>query len=125
MKVFRVLVILSSILVFIACGERKSIFGRYSNTFDTLAIHYVDLRGDSTFYHFYKRDSTELMNSGQWSWGKKNKVWFNEWRHFGGIEDESCEGGCIRGVEFRNENELVFSYDLPNEMNFLRQKISD
>lgn len=125
MKTFRLLLALSTMVFLFGCEEKKTIFGRYSNTFDTLAIHYVDLKGDSSFYHFYQKDSIELVNTGRWSWGQKNKVWFHKWKPFGVIEDESCKDGCIRGVELKNENELVFSYDMPKEMNFYKQEIKD
>ena len=106
-----------------SCGEsikQKEMVGKYINTFETGVEHYIILNNDSTYLHYYKSPTLDLTNTGKWSINKdangKINIAFIDWATYGYKNDFACEK-CYWSVELR-DNELIFSYDTPNEMNF-------
>lgn len=101
-----------------------SIEGKYYNEFEKNAIHYIDLKKDSSFVHYYlnKVNGEEVEHKGTWSKRvtKKDeiKVSFKNWEDFGPYADNKKT--LIRSVKL-DGNELVFSYDLRKEMNFYKK----
>lgn len=97
--------------------------GKYVNAYDSESIHYVELRSDSTFIHFYKKSNIISENTGYWKLLKfknKTEVVFRTWKNFGYEKSIKCND-CVRFVILKN-NELIFDYDLLNEMNFRKMK---
>ena len=98
-----------------------SIEGKYYNEFENNAIHFIDLKKDSSFVHYYlnKANGEELEHKGTWNKRatKKDeiKISFKNWEDFGPYSDNKKT--LIRSVKL-DGNELVFSYDLRKEMNF-------
>lgn len=99
--------------------ETNNIVGKYVNSYEN-AEHYIVLKKDSTFTHYYKKSQeTSKENKGTWSISidaKKTEIKFDEWIDYGYTDESSCDG-CYRFVRLK-DGEMVFSSDLPNEMNF-------
>ena len=112
------------IMVFVLCGCKNSenLIGKYENTFESNVIHYVVLKKDHKFLHYYKKgNEDEKINKGVWSLevtSKKREIKFNTWVDFGYIVGPPCEG-CFKFVQIK-DGEMIFSYDFPNEMNMLK-----
>jgi hypothetical protein len=121
----RILSALTVILLF-ACNNENTdnIIGRYVNTHELEAKHYVQLDADSTFFHYYKKGAEPaLENKGHWRTSirpKKTEIIFDTWVDFG-YKDEPVCNGCLRAVKLEN-GELIFNVDLPNEMNFKKEE---
>jgi hypothetical protein len=115
------------IVLLYACNRNNidadNVVGKYINTFEDDAIHYVELKADSTFLHYYKKGEEEQQeNIGSWKLLKsdrENEIVFRVWIAFGINRQFDCNG-CMRFVKWV-ENELIFNYDLPNEMNFKKE----
>lgn len=103
--------------------NRYDVIGKYENTFDRDASHYVELKADSTFIHYYKKaDEQPKENRGIWSLlitTKKTEVKFDTWIDYGYKDESSCNG-CYKYIQLV-DGEMIFSYDLPNEMNFVKK----
>lgn len=104
-------------------GNTSSMIGKYINTFEKDAIHFVELKADSSFIHYYKKGKAlHKENKGIWSViesPKKIEIKFDTWIDYGYTNISTCNG-CIRFVKVR-DGELIFSYDLPDEMNFIKE----
>ncbi len=106
-----------------ACKKNEQsddITGRYVNTFEEDANHYVDLKADSSYFHYYKKGNMPAeINEGKWRLSirpHKTEIVFRKWITFGYKDLDSCSG-CLWAVKLEN-GELVFNIDLPEEMNF-------
>ncbi len=97
--------------------------GKYINCYEEDAIHYVQINTDSTFVHYYKKgNEQEKINKGSWrltTKPSKTEVVFDTWTTFGYNDVDACQK-CLWAVKFR-DGELVFSYDMPKEMNFTKE----
>lgn len=81
------------------------------------ASHYVELKTNGEFLHFYKKGELELQNIGKWHFNReKCEVLFSRWKSYGDYQDKNCINGCSAFVKVKNET-LLFSFDL-KEMNF-------
>lgn len=115
-------------LLLATCKDVKKpedITGRYVNTYEPEADHYVDLKSDSTYFHYYKKENQPAkINEGKWRLSvrsHKTEVVFREWVTFGYKGPDSCNG-CLWAVKLEDE-ELIFNVDIPEEMNF--KKVSN
>lgn len=104
--------------------DTDDVTGKYINTFEPGAIHYVELKADSTFLHYYKK-GTEIPQENRGAWqllksDKKDEIVFRTWTAFGSNKQYDCNG-CIRYVKLR-EDEMIFNVDLPDEMNFKKEE---
>lgn len=124
-KIMKQLKIFLIIFIFLySCRSEKKdvtgVIGKYINSYEADASHYVELKSDSSFFHFYKKGSdTERINEGKWSSKEKNgfiEITFNTWTTFGYDNGEGCPH-CLWSVKLKND-ELIFNIDLPIEMNF-------
>jgi hypothetical protein len=101
-----------------------NVVGKYINTFESDAMHYVELKADSTFLHYYKKGAEiQQENKGTWQLlksDKKNEIVFRTWVAFGINKKYDCNG-CIRYVKLMGD-EMIFNVDLPNEMNFKKEE---
>lgn len=52
------------------CNEKP--LGRYYCSNFNNAENYIEFKDDGTYYHFFKNDSIELANSGEWHIRKDN-----------------------------------------------------
>ena len=113
------------IIIFLSCTnnrrlEQNEIFGKYINSFEKKAEHYVVLNSDSTYLHYYKSDTAEFVSTGKWSSYRNTnggvRIAFLKWSTYGYKNSSSC-AKCYWAVDIKN-GELYFSYDSPNEMNF-------
>lgn len=132
MRLFILYIVLGVIMI--GCNnENKSttndssiVVGKYINTYEPNVVHYVEIKKDSTYLHYYKKaNEVALENSGKWKLvhGKtKTEVIFNSWIDYG-YEDEPVCNKCLRAVKFEN-NELIFSVDLPDELNFIKTNLN-
>lgn len=104
-------------------SNTNKLLGKYINTFEQDAIHYVELKSDSTFVHYYKKGHTpNKVNKGIWSQigaPPKNEIKFDTWIDYGYKNEPSCNG-CLRFVKVVN-GVMIFNFDLPNEMNFTKE----
>ena len=122
----RIILILGLVLTY-SCDKNiinENVIGKYKNTFESNTIHYVELKPDSTFIHYYKRgEEAAKENKGIWQLSvrpKKTEIVFNTWVDFGYIDEPICNG-CLRVVKLK-ESEMIFNVDLPNEMNFKKEE---
>lgn len=114
---------LGLILLFIviySCNIKESkLFGKYINASEPGVTHYVELKADSTFEHFYKTADTTIISKGEWRYRIKDSgeqiITFLTWNSLGKHKGEQCKN-CSWAVEVKDD-ELIFSYDSP-EMNF-------
>jgi hypothetical protein len=114
------------IILFGSCSNghdktaQNNLIGKYTNSFEKGVIHFVELKPDSTFSHYYKNGTLEKQeNNGTWTISKtkhKTEVVFRTWVSFGINRQYDCNR-CIRFVKLK-DNELIFNIDLPDEMNF-------
>lgn len=127
MKVFKGILLFTVFCAIMFSCENNSgenIEGKYYNEFEKNVVHYVELKQDGSFIHFYtnKENGEELEHKGTWSKRvtkkDKIKVSFKNWEDFGPYADK--EKILIRSVEL-DDDELVFSYDLRKEMNFYKK----
>jgi hypothetical protein len=123
----RIIIIIFTGLFLSACNsmnEQIDFTGKYRNTFEPEATHYVELKADSTFFHYYKNgDEPALENKGYWRTSvrpQKTEIIFDTWVDFG-YKDEAACNGCLRAVKIEN-SELIFNVDLPSEMNFKKEE---
>lgn len=123
----RILIIVLFGLLMSACNskyEQKNLTGKYINTFESEAIHYVELKADSTFLHYYKKGNERAqVNKGTWKYigtDKKAEVVFKTWTTFGVNKQYDCKE-CLRFVKIK-DGELIFNVDLPTEMNFKKEE---
>ncbi|MCS6820171.1 MAG: hypothetical protein NZ522_09495 [Chitinophagales bacterium] len=104
--------------------DTTDVTGRYVNTFEPEADHYVDLKADSTYFHYYKKENEPAkINEGKWSLSirpNKTEVIFREWTTFGYRGPDSCNG-CLWAVKLE-EGELKFNVDIRDEMNFKKEE---
>ncbi len=105
----------------LACSnnDETTITGRYINTYEPNAIHYVELKDDSTYMHFYKNNKTTKASKGNWNLitkAHKTEIMFSDWYSYGYDALDDCNG-CTWFVKLKN-GELIFNVDLPEEMNF-------
>jgi hypothetical protein len=103
-----------------ACSKKNStVIGKYVNTFEPDADHYVELKADSTFIHYYKKNNEVKENKGVWRLSidpEQTQIIFDTWVDFGYKDLPICDH-CLRMVQLKDE-ELMFNVDLPNEVNF-------
>lgn len=67
MKAVNIVFMLIFSFMFLACSEssRDELPGKYVNTYEKDAEHYVILKTDSTFFHYYKKNGQEAhVNEG-------------------------------------------------------------
>jgi hypothetical protein len=126
LKVFKWLILCLIAIIMNACcnNQESNVAGKYINKFEQNAKHYIELKNDSTYLHYYKKNG-ELFKENLGSWcllksQNKIEIVLDNWTDFGYIDETSCDG-CIRVVEFKNCS-IIFSYDLPNEMNFYKEE---
>jgi hypothetical protein len=87
-----------SLIILICCScnleRNRNIIGRYNNEYENAAIHYVALKKDSTFFHYYKKNNdSPLVNTGKWRFDPdKNEIQFENWIQFGFKTGDSCSG---------------------------------
>jgi len=97
-----------------------TLVGNYVNHYEKDVVHFVNLKNDSTYVHFYqKKGENSKESNGKWKLitnPNKNEILFYDWFDFGYIDEPTCNG-CIRFVKIEN-GELIFSVDLPDELNF-------
>jgi antitoxin component YwqK of YwqJK toxin-antitoxin module len=77
-------IVLLLLLFVVVCGYtscQESIYGKYYNIEDEKAVHYVDLKEDGTFFHYYKKDKIERSHSGKWT-QDDNKININNWEEY-------------------------------------------
>ena len=121
----RILSALVVILLF-ACNNESTdnVIGRYVNTYESEAKHYIQLDADSTFLHYYKKNNeTAKENKGTWKLlvtPEKTEIVFRTWKTFGYGDSNDCND-CIRFVKFK-KGEMIFDSDLPKEMNFKKEE---
>lgn len=112
-----------AVIFLIACKQAKKdrdIIGRYINTYEIDAVHYVDLRADNTFLHYYKKMHNEAkVNEGKWEQASDSEIAFREWVTFGFTGPDACFK-CLWIVKVSN-GELVFNSDIREEMNFKKR----
>ena len=118
------------IILFCSCSEghniasQNNLIGKYTNSFENGVIHFVELKSDSTFYHYYKNGTQDKqVNNGTWTILKtknKTEIVFKTWVSFGINKQNDCNG-CIRFVKLKG-GELIFDIDLPDEMNFKKDE---
>jgi len=118
---FRI-VILLMILLLNACKQnesRNNAFGKYVNVYEPATTHYVELKEDSTYLHYYKKASdSSKINQGFWYFEKtrgETQIVFSNWFTYG-YNAGDCNG-CIN-YALLIEGELFFNLDVPIEMNF-------
>jgi len=115
-------IIIFALLFSCTHNAKKSshITGKYVNAFETGVEHYVILSSDSTYRHYYKSALLKLTNNGRWKFDQfesgEIKIVFLDWASYGAKRDNNCKK-CLFAAELGDE-ELIFSYDLPDEMNF-------
>ena len=123
----KILIVVLIGLLLSACNsmdEQSNITGKYRNTFEPEATHYVELKTDSTFLHYYKKGNEDAQeNKGTWRFiktDKKEEIMFSTWTTFGINKQYDCND-CLRFVKIKDD-ELIFNVDLPSEMNFKKEK---
>jgi hypothetical protein len=110
------------ILLLNACKppeSRNNAIGKYVNDYEPATIHYVILKEDSTYVHYYKKygDSSRI-NTGKWEFEAtpvRTEITFNSWMTYGYAAD------YLKGYStlvYLIKGELFFSFDVPKEMNF-------
>ena len=127
MKLYILMMLLASVILS-ACnnlGKQSNIVGVYVNTFENNVTHYVELKKDSTFLHYYKKYDEKVAkeNRGIWKLSitpEKTEIIFDPWFDFGHINNPSCNG-CLSAVELK-DGMLIFNYDIPDEVNFIKKK---
>lgn len=111
------------LLILVSCQNRENIEGKYINSYSKNIEHYLILNKDNTFIHYFKdKNKKELINKGLWfkTNSKELEIKLTPWIDYGDYIYEKLKcNKCIRFVKLRN-NELIFSYDLADEMNFVK-----
>lgn len=123
-KGLTLLMLLGFLLNFCDNNKQDSIIGKYENFSEKNAIHYIKLNSDSTYIHFYKNELNEKSDTANWRFnlekdGDKTVIFYN-WNSYGIKTELSCEN-CVYVTTLKG-NEIVFSEDLPVEMNFIKEK---
>ena len=64
MKAVNIVFMLIFSFMFLACSEssRDELPGKYVNTYEKDAEHYVILKPDSTFFHYYKKKTEDSLS---------------------------------------------------------------
>jgi hypothetical protein len=113
-------------IILLSCNRdspsNTNIVGKYVNTFERDAIHYIVIRPDSTFLHYYKKGELMQENSGVWDISvaqNDTEIVFKTWKSFGYAKRSDCET-CIRFVRLV-KGSLIFNVDVPSEMNFQKE----
>lgn len=104
--------------------DKESVIGKYVNVFEPETIHFVELRPDSTYFHYYKKNNElERINSGKWKLSirdSKTEIIFRKWITFGYDSFNNSCFECHWAVKLE-KGELIFDVDLPDEMNFKKR----
>jgi hypothetical protein len=115
-------------ILFSGCTNRtcstELIVGKYFNYFEDNSTHYIEIRKDSTYVHYYESEiGKRKVNTGRWSHSNRSnkcKVSFKKWIDFSNKSDNSnFEKSWV--VELYKD-ELIFDYDLPKERNFKKDR---
>ncbi|MET3028543.1 lipocalin family protein [Flavobacterium sp. UW10123] len=69
------------IIIFGLISCEREVSGKYYNVEDEKALHYIDFKGDGTFYHYYKKDTVERSHSGNWTL-EDNKIHILNWEEY-------------------------------------------
>ncbi len=112
--------------------QNFTVFGKYTNTSDKTTVHYVEVKSDSTYIHYYKRaNAPALINSGtcvidQFDLPKTNNIniIFSNWKTFDVLLTDTqnySSKEIIKGGIVRPNGVLLFHPDL-DEFNFKKQE---
>ncbi|GEM_PF-2298620 len=118
-NLLKLLLILSCIY---SCSTKKEeITGKYFNNYEKDKIHFVELKHDSTYIHYYadRDNQNSEKNIGIWKSIKKGnemEIMLRSWVDYGYKNDPPCNN-CTFFVKLK-DGELIFNQDLPYEMNF-------
>jgi hypothetical protein len=99
----------------------QKIKGKYINTFEPGASHYVILY-DSLFIHYYDGKFGHFKQNGKLIKKIDNngvEITFNYWLNFGQMKNNTCQNGCLKGVKLV-DNELIFDNDERDKYNFVK-----
>lgn len=103
--------------------SKEILVGKYVNKYETAAEHYVVLKPDSSYFHYYKLDTVERKQSGKWNLSKLSNggsaLTFYDWISFGPQTGISCNG-CAFVTDLAGK-EIVFSQDLAEKVNFYKE----
>lgn len=130
MEFLKFIFLLVSFLIYSACSQhsKDDVFGKYVNTYEKDAEHYVVLNPDSTFFHYYKKEGKEAyINEGSFElragsllingWDELGKcVYYNTERNIGdkNILMEITIDYSDKELEF----DFVYPDASPKEVNF-------
>lgn len=121
-----ILILLLGATFLYACNPKapQNIAGKYSNAFESNVVHYVELKPDSTFIHFYSRKNEPAQqNTGTWKLfndGKEIEIMFNGWTDLGYQFMPMCDG-CLKATKLENEK-LIFNADHQAATSFSKAK---
>ena len=92
-----------------SCDE--DLVGKFYNLASVKEEHYIELKKDSTYVHFYKDSSAKIhSHSGNWKFVRDEcELVLINWTSFGKFLTP-CDS-CIKIVQISGK-ELLFSYDL-------------
>lgn len=124
MKYILKITLLSIILFLFKCKrnncQQYEIIGKYYNNYEKNVDHYVELKIDSTFVHYYNDKKNNVRkNIGTWKLSSRKdriEIIFNSWREYGYENNPKCDG-CIFFVRLE-DGKLIFDEDLDKELNF-------
>lgn len=122
-KPIDILFALSLITLLFSCKKKcdEVAVGKYYNRYLDDVVHYVSLRKDLSYLHYYKdADGVEKSHSGTWQFDRIDcEVMLENWTSYGDYSI-SCND-CTLFVNLW-DGELVFSYDTKRQSNFFREK---
>ncbi|MGH2667489.1 hypothetical protein [Flavobacterium sp.] len=104
--------------------KNESLLGKYFNNYENNVSHYVELKKDNTYLHYYEdKNHTVKRNIGVWKSIKRGdeiEIMFSSWIDYGYINQPVCNG-CTNFVKLEN-GELIFNQDLSKEVNFVKKE---
>jgi len=99
----------------------KNIYGKYYCKNDNKALNYLELKKDHSYFHYYKKDSIELYNTGHWNKIDDGycKIELENWKNFNEAGPNYEE--FLSAILFINGKYLDLSPDGESSTSFIKE----
>ena len=125
MKIFSYTIL--STLIFISCNssnEKSNLFGRYK-TKHNKGEEYIELKSDSTYLHYFKRNTNEIRDSGKWRFElRKNEsdhLILEDWKSYADFGDSLEIGNSPSTASFIFYNAQIHVYPDDDSYDFFKE----
>lgn len=119
MKLIKLISAIMPYLICSACSRpsNEDLFGKYVNTYEKDAEHYVILKSDSSFFHYYKKNGMDAyINEGTYQIKHGFCLWIHGWDELGtcvyyDIERHNGGKNIMMEITYNSfKKELEFDY---------------